>query len=62
MARIAKVKFAGGTKLYDYFCYNMLIGEGDIVYVEGKEQPVLVLKSLRMLMMILVKQLRKFLE
>lgn len=40
--RIARVKFGLGHKPYDYFCEDKSITEGDIVYVEGKEQPLFV--------------------
>ena len=42
MVRIAKVKFGTGHKLYDYFCSDISINEGDVVFVEGKEHPVFV--------------------
>ncbi|MCI5583102.1 MAG: macro domain-containing protein [Anaeroplasma sp.] len=42
MIRIAKVKFGSGSKRYDYFCPDTSIVEGDIVYVEEKEQPLLI--------------------
>ena len=40
--RIAKVKFNSNGKLYDYFCSDISINEGDVVFVEGKEEPVFV--------------------
>lgn len=42
MIRIAKVKFTSGGKLLNYICKDKRIKEGDVVYVEGKEQPVYV--------------------
>ena len=42
MIRIAKVKFGSGSRRYDYFCPDTSIVEGDIVYVEEKEQPLLI--------------------
>lgn len=42
MVRIAKVKFNSNGKLYDYFCSDISINEGDVVFVEGKEEPVFV--------------------
>ena len=38
--RIARIKFSAGShKLYDYKCLDKKINEGDVVFVEGKEEP-----------------------
>ena len=46
MVRIARVKFNSGGKLYDYFCSNKKINEGNVVFVEGTDQPVYVYEIL----------------
>lgn len=40
--RIARVKFNSGGKLYDYICPDKKINEGDVVFVEGTDQPLYV--------------------
>ena len=42
MVRIAKVKFTSGGNLLNYICKDKKIKEGDVVFVEGKDQPVYV--------------------
>ena len=46
MIRIAKVKFNSGGKLYDYICPDKKIKEGDVVFVEGTDQPLYVYEIL----------------
>ena len=46
MVRIAKVKFNSGGKLYDYICPDKKIKEGDVVFVEGTDQPLYVYEIL----------------
>lgn len=42
MIRIAKIKFDDGSKVYDYYCEDTSINEGDVVFVEGKSSPLFV--------------------
>ena len=44
--RIARIKFHSNGKLYDYLCSDETIEEGDVVYVEGTDQPVYVYEVL----------------
>ena len=39
MVRIAKIRFSGSRTSYDYFCPDKTIEEGDVVFLEGKENP-----------------------
>ena len=39
MVRIAKVKLVGSRKTFEYLCPDTNIDEGDVVYLEGEDNP-----------------------
>ena len=45
MVKIVRIKFDGNDKLYDYFCDIKDVGRGDLVFVEGCEEPVFVYET-----------------